>query len=153
MEIFATKDYGILAKLNEGVQNLHAELFPEFFKVHNLAEMTEFFKSVVDKPEHHFFIVKDVEELIGYAWIEVKDIPEGPIKKAFRLGYVHQISINEEKRNKGYGSFLIHKIASFARDHNLSRIELDYWIDNKNARSFYEKLGFVKFREHVYMDV
>lgn len=153
MEVIATRDYGILAKLNEGVQNLHAELFPNFFKVHDLVEMTEFFKNVVNKPDHHFFVVKDDEELVGYAWIEIKKIPEGPIKKAFSLGYVHQISINEGKRNKGYGSFLIHKIASFAREHNLSRIELDYWTDNINAKEFYEKLGFVKFREHVYMDI
>ncbi|WP_088068670.1 GNAT family N-acetyltransferase [Gottfriedia luciferensis] len=153
MEIFVTKDYRILAKLNESVQNLHAELFPQFFKVHNLNEITEFFKNVVDKPEHHFFVVKDVEELVGYAWIEIKNIPEGPIKKADRLGYIHQISINEGKRNMGYGSFLIHKLASFARDHELSRVELDYWIDNKNASEFYERLGFVKFREHVYMEI
>lgn len=153
MEILLTKDYRILAKLNEGVQNVHAELFPEFFKVHNIDEITEFFKSVVDKPEHFFLLVKDEEELVGYAWVEIKNIPEGPIKKAFRLAYVHQISINEGKRNKGYGSFLIHKIASFAREHNLSRVELDYWIDNKIARKFYEKLGFIKFREHVYMDI
>ncbi|MET3196455.1 hypothetical protein [Gottfriedia sp. OAE603] len=43
MEMILTKDYGILAKLNESVQNLHAELFPEQFKIHNIKEVTEFF--------------------------------------------------------------------------------------------------------------
>lgn len=153
MEIILTKDYRILAKLNGGVQNLHAELFPEFFKIHNIDEVTEFFKEVVNKPDHLFLLVKDEEEFVGYAWIEIKNSLENPFKKAFRTVYVHQINIVDGKRNNGYGSFIIHKIVSFARDHRITRIELDYWTDNSIAKNFYEKLGFKKFREHVFMEL
>lgn len=153
MEMILTKDYGILAKLNEGVQNIHAEIYPEFFKIHNIDEVTQFFKEVVNKPNHLFLLVKDEDEFVGYAWIEIKNSLETPFKKAFSTLYIHQINIVDDKRNKGYGSFIIHKIVSFARDHHISRIELDYWTDNSIAKNFYEKLGFKKFREHVFMEI
>lgn len=153
MEIIQSKDYRILAKLNEHVQNIHSELFPNLFKEHNLDEMTSFFKTVVENSNHLFLLVKDENEFVGYAWIEIKEYPESIFKKAYTSVYIHQISINSNKRNKGYGSFLIHKIASFAREHNVLRVELDYWSDNKMAKDFYEKLGFIKYREHVYLEV
>lgn len=153
MEMILTKDYRILAKLNEGVQNLHAELFPEQFKIHNIDEVTEFFKEIVNKPNHMFLLIQDEDDFVGYAWIEMKHSLETPFKKAFRTVYVHQINIVEEKQNRGYGSFIIHKIASFARDQQMNRIELDYWTDNRIAKNFYEKLGFKQFREHVFMEI
>lgn len=41
-------------------------------------------------------------------------------------------------------------IYKLARELGIDRVELDYWLDNKTAKDFYEQQGFVKYREDVY---
>jgi diamine N-acetyltransferase len=37
-------------------------------------------------------------------------------------------------------------IYDIAKTNNISKIELDYWVDNNAAKNFYIKSGFVKYR-------
>ena len=38
-------------------------------------------------------------------------------------------------------------------ERGIKRIELDYWSDNENAKSFYKKIGFNTYREFVFRDI
>lgn len=44
----------------------------------------------------------------------------------------------------------MNNIFKLANEKGIDLIELDYWLDNKNAKEFYEKYDFVKYREFVY---
>lgn len=153
MRISLTKDYEIIAKLNKYVQDLHAHLFPEYFKAYNYVEVKNFFKEIMNKPNLIFLLLEDNEESVGYAWIEFKDYPESAFKKSYKSVYVHQISISELHKNKGYGSRLLEEIATYAQTNGINKIELDYWVDNEVAKNFYRKKDFVKYREVVYKDI
>lgn len=153
MRISLTTDYEVVAKLNKFVQDIHTHLFPEYFKPYNYVEVKTFFKETINKPNLSFLLLEDQEEPVGYAWIEFKDYPESAFKKPYKSVYVHQISISEIHKNKGYGSRLLDEISTIAKVNGMNKIELDYWLDNKVAKDFYKKKEFIPYREVVYRDI
>ncbi|MFH0070733.1 GNAT family N-acetyltransferase, partial [Peribacillus sp. NPDC056705] len=86
-------------------------------------------------------------------WIEIREYPENAFKKGYKSVYVHQISIEDTKRNKGYGSSLMEYIYEIANDRGINLIELDYWFENSVAKDFYKKQNFIKYREFVYKEL
>ena len=153
MKISRTKDYEMVAKLNKYVQDLHTHLFPEIFKEYHDLEVRNFFKEMMNKPNMDFLLIEDIEEPVGYVWIEFKDYPESAFKKPFKSVYIHQISISKLHKNKGYGSKLMDEITTIAKTNGINKIELDYWLDNEAAKNFYKKREFIPYREFVYKDI
>lgn len=153
MRISLTKDYELVAKLNKYVQDLHTHLFPENFKEYNFVEVKNFFKETMNKPNLIFLLLEDNEESVGYAWIEFKDYQESAFKKSYKSLYVHQISISEIHKNKGYGSRLMDEISTIAKTNGMNKIELDYWLDNEAAKNFYKSREFIPYLEFVFKDI
>ncbi|MGI8313946.1 N-acetyltransferase family protein [Halobacillus mangrovi] len=150
MRITETKDCALIAELNKHVHKLHVELYPTYFKPYNYEQMKAFFEDMVNHPQFVFFVLEAEGEARGYSWVEIRKHSENPFKKAYTSIYVHQISVEESYRKKGCGQKLMKAVERLAETHGASEIELDYWIDNKEAKRFYEKNGFVLFRECVH---
>lgn len=153
MGIIQSKDYAIIAELNQHVHKVHVTLYPDYFKEYNFEVIRDFFKSIINNPNFIFLLLEEDDESFGYAWIEIKQYSENPFIKAYQSVFVHQISVSEVYRNKGYGSKLMDKIYEIAKSHGIQKIELDYWADNQMARDFYGKHGFAKYSEFVYKDL
>ncbi|PLR98905.1 GNAT family N-acetyltransferase [Bacillus sp. T33-2] len=152
MKISQTDNYETIAKMNEHVQEIHTSLYPKYFKEYNYPAVAEFFKGIVGKPQYIFLLLEE-DEPIGYAWIEKKAYPENAFKKQCLSVYVHQISIIESYKHKGYGSTLMDEIEHIAREIGAETLELDYWVDNAAARDFYKKKGFTLAREFVEKEI
>lgn len=150
MRISQTQDAILIAKLNKPVHDLHHSLYPAYFREYNAEEIIETFKQLIKKKNNCFFVLEDDEEAVGYAWIEKVFYPETAFKKAYTSIYIHQLSINESKRQKGYGTKLMDYIYGLAKKDKIYAVELDYWIDNITANDFYKKHGFKPYREFVY---
>jgi diamine N-acetyltransferase len=153
MIIYPTTDYNKIAILNKEVHDLHYYLYPTFFKKYSYPEMLYFFQRAMENPNSIFLLIEDNRQVLGYVWAEVNDNPANQFSDGLRSLYIHQISLIKAARNKGYGSKLMEEIYSFARRNQVKRIELDYWVENKIAKSFYKKHGFTKAREFVYKDI
>jgi diamine N-acetyltransferase len=150
MKIGRTTDYGLVARLNKPVHELHATLYPDYFKDYDFLVLRESFKQLMSNEAYIFLVLEDNAEPIGFAWIEIKNYPETPFKKPYRSVYVHQISIEPQRERLGYGSKLMEHIFGIARNQEIDLVELDYWFENENAKRFYKKHGFVTYREFVY---
>jgi len=44
-------------------------------------------------------------------------------------------------------------VYDIAKENGIKSVELDYWVENEEAKTFYKKLGFTKYREFVYMSL
>ncbi|UOQ50359.1 GNAT family N-acetyltransferase [Gracilibacillus caseinilyticus] len=150
MKISQTKDFEVVAKLNKPVHDLHCSLYPKYFNEYNYDEIKEIFKKLIENDDIIFLLLEDNHEAVGYAWIEVREYPENAFEKSYKSIYVHQISIIQTQRKKGDGTALMNNIYNLANEKGIDLIELDYWLDNKIAKEFYEKHDFVKYREFVY---
>ncbi|WP_186579266.1 GNAT family N-acetyltransferase [Aquibacillus kalidii] len=153
MRIISTKDYHKIALLNKEVHDLHAQLYPNFFKKYKYNEIVGFFQRAVHNPNSIFLLLEDSNQALGYVWAEIFDYPDSEFGHSYRSLYIHQISIVKKAQSKGYGSKLMENIYMFARNNGIFKIELDYWADNEIAKSFYKKQGFKKVREFVYKDL
>lgn len=153
MKISQTSDYELIAILNKPVHDLHYSLYPKHFKEYDYNSAREEFRKLINKDHFIFLLVKDCQQAVGYAWLEIREYPENAFKKAYRSLYVHQLSINSTHRKKGYGNKLMNYIYSVAKEKETDRIELDYWFNNNIADEFYEKQGFVKYREIVWQSL
>ncbi|MFJ7930612.1 GNAT family N-acetyltransferase [Peribacillus sp. NPDC096448] len=150
MNVIQTWDHEVIAKLNRNVHNLHAKLYPKYFKEYNYNAMKETFKSLVKNNSFVFLVIKDHEVPIGYAWIEIKNYPESAFKNEYKSVYVHQLSIVESQANKGYGKKLMNEVYEIAKKNDIDLIELDYWFENIAAKEFYKKQNFKKYREFAF---
>jgi diamine N-acetyltransferase len=153
MEITKTKDYEAIAKLNKNVQDVHVELFPEYFTPYNYEPIRDFYKEIMKDRKQIFLLVEEDFNPIGYVWMTLRDSAETPFKKASRSLYIHQISIEKNSSNKGAGSKVIAYIEQLGKELGATKLELDYWIDNTIARNFYKKAGFVVNREVVHKEL
>ncbi|AMM92690.1 GNAT family N-acetyltransferase [Peribacillus simplex] len=150
MYVSQTRDHEVIAKLNQNVHSLHAKLYPKYFKEYKYSAMKETFKSLVENKSFVFLLLKEYEEPIGYAWIEIKNYPESAFKNEYKSVYVHQLSIAESQTQKGYGKQLMNKIYEIAKKNDIDLIELDYWFENTDAKEFYKKQHFKKYREFAF---
>ncbi|RZT23863.1 GNAT family N-acetyltransferase [Fictibacillus sp. BK138] len=153
MEIIQTQDYELVAKLNKNVQDVHVELFPEYFTPYNFEPIRDFYKDIMKDPAQIFLVVKEESNPIGYVWMTLRDSAETPFKKASKSLYIHQISIDKNNSNNGAGSQVIAYIEQLGKQLGVNKIELDYWIDNTIARNFYKKTGFLVNREVVHKEL
>ncbi|MGG0186802.1 GNAT family N-acetyltransferase [Bacillus rhizoplanae] len=153
MKINETNNYEIIAKLNEPVQNIHASLYPQHFHPYHYDAVKDFFQNVISNPNFIFLLLEESNQSLGYAWIEIKNYPGNAFKKPYTSIYIHQISILETYRNKGYGSQLLDYIYKIANNKNINMIELDYWLANTTAKQFYAKNEFELYREFIYKKI
>ena len=153
MHIYQTKDFELVAKLNKTVHDLHEDLYPDYFKPYDFGETKTFFQKIIDRAEFIFLVLEVDGKPLGYAWIELRIHSENTFKKSYKSVYVHQISIEENQRNKGYATALMDRITDLAKESGIYKIELDYWFNNEVAKTFYKKNNFVKYREFVYKDI
>ncbi|MBS4201660.1 GNAT family N-acetyltransferase [Bacillus sp. FJAT-49732] len=148
MEVSITKDYGLIAILNKSVHELHVELYPNYFNEYDFDKVRSFLEGIIQKDNQLFLLLKNENETLGYAWIEIKEYEENVFKKGYKSVYVHQLNVL--KPNRGLGSILMDKIYEIAREHEIELVELDYWAKNQVAERFYQKQGYVKYREFLY---
>jgi ribosomal protein S18 acetylase RimI-like enzyme len=153
MEIIQTTDHEIISLLNKEIHDLHVTLYPDHFKEYNYEIINDFFNQIMNKPEHIFLLLTEEDKCLGYSWIEIRQYPSNPFRKPYKSVFVHHISIVKEAQNKGLGKGLLNRIYEIAKEQGIEKIELDYWTDNEIAKQFYEKNGFIKYREFVYKDL
>lgn len=150
MKITQTTDFELLAKLNKPIHDLHVSLYPEHFTEYNFDAIRDTFRQSVTKENFVFLLIEDNDEPLGYAWIEMKTYPQNAFSKQRRTVFVHQLSIVEQQKRRGYGSHLMNYIYELARNEGIDIIELDYWAKNEHAKNFYDKQDFLGYREFVY---
>ena len=112
------------------LQSIAPILVSEFDDFWNL----DVLKSELESPSSYYFVIKNNEEIVGFAGIKVildeADIMDIVIKKSYR--------------GNGLGKLLMEYLISFARSLKLLSLTLEVREDNYSAIALYTKLGFIK---------
>ena len=88
---------------------------------------------------------QDNEAIIGMAYFSVKNSIKG-----FRLGYISNLIVKEEKRRIGIGEEIIRKIIDYSKSNQIHSIRLAIRPDiDIGAKKLFIKLGF-KNVLHIY---
>jgi GNAT superfamily N-acetyltransferase len=140
--IVELKDANIITILNETVQNLHYEKYPEYFKAYDYQAIRKAIEELLTQDNWYSYVAYDDNKPIGYILFYVKEYKENPFRYSYKGIHIDQLSVIKEYQNKGIGSLLMKKAEDKGKDNNVSQIELTYWEKNTEAKEFYEKKGF-----------
>ncbi|MBB6732698.1 GNAT family N-acetyltransferase [Cohnella zeiphila] len=153
MNITRTTDFELITSLNKPIHELHVSLYPQYFTEYNYEAIRDSFESLVKNDLFIFLLLEDANEPLGYAWVELRNYHQNAFTKARQALFVHQISIVNGQKRRGYGTALMNYIYDLAREQSIETVELDYWANNEVAKNFYKKQGFSGYREFVYKSV
>lgn len=145
----STTDARLIARLNRSIHEHHVRMNSDYFAEYEEEKMYEAFLTLIGKSNHHFMVMEVEATPVGYIWFEEKVSEATAFRQAVRTVYVHHISIDTMYQRKGYGRRMMEWIEQWARDHQFKSIELDYWMINSEAASFYDEIGFVPKRQIV----
>lgn len=84
-----------------------------------------------------FFTAVENDAVVGYIGMSV----------VVDEGYIFNVAVDKDFRKKGIGSALVETLVTYAKKNNLCFLTLEVRESNENARSLYEKFGFIKVGE------
>ncbi len=146
IRLAAPSDSSLLSNLTVDVQSLHAEHYPNVFKMPESDDFARsFFEEMLADLSVSIFIAEDDEKPVGCILCRLIERPENPFTFAARTLLIDQISVHPSAGGKGVGAALMQQAESLAKELNVQRIQLDSWGFNLNAHGFFEHLGFEKF--------
>ena len=131
-----------------------AKVLLDFYNMNDVDEAIQSFNNELDK-DFHYIVAEEAGKIIGLVTWLMHGLPNHGL---FELD---RICILSEARGKGVGRKLVDKLidnASKWYDKKGEKIRKLYLLtheDNKNAHSFYEKVGFsheTTLKDHYYKD-
>ena len=131
-----------------------AKVLLDFYNMNDVDEAIQSFNNELDK-DFHYIVAEEAGKIIGLVTWLIHGLPKHGL---FELD---RICILSEARGKGVGRKLVDKLidnASKWYDNESEKIRKLYLLtheDNKNAHSFYEKVGFsheTTLKDHYYKD-
>lgn len=155
MNIIMTRcTLGDSRKLQEIVYETFKETFEDQNSPENMkAYLEEAFninqvENELSNPSSHFFLVSFNDKIAGYLKVNTGDAQtEEMDDDALEI---QRIYIINKFQKLGLGKYLFNKAMDIAMKQNKKKIWLGVWEKNKNAISFYKRLGFTQTGAHSF---
>ena len=102
----------------------------------------EYFKAELEKKNSAVFIAEDKKPIGIIIATYFKPLR---ISKFARKGYVSNLYVQKNYRNKGVGKKLLDISLKWLKENKVKYISLEIHLENKDALNFYSKMGFEKY--------
>lgn len=122
----------------------------DYFNYDGLSE-TEIRKQLqesLSNPMSKTYVAKDGTKPIGFIKGEICDCYL-PFSKVKKIGYIESAFLLSKYRRKGIMRQLELRMVQFFKEHKISYVELNVITKNTVAKSTWESLGYVTFREQM----
>lgn len=153
ISIRETPDATFLAELNKEVQEQHHRMYPEIFRPYDKEEITKAIKKMLGGREAKAFVAYIDNEPAGYAIIFISRFNQNAFQQARSAMQVDQFATLEKFRRKGVGKKLMDFLVDLAKKEKLSRIDLNHWEKNEEAKGFFKAAGFHNYNTRMYYEV
>ena len=140
------------------LQRIGRDAFADTFSAYNTEDdmklyldknyATEKISAELNDPDGQFLLVFDGDVCAGYARLKKGNNPDGVNGKAIEIERLYAV---KQYIGKEVGKKLMQACIDYAVAHNFETVWLGVWEKNERAIRFYEKNGFRKFGEHVFM--
>ena len=125
-------------------QNQISQLkFQAFSEEHESREVVDrYVAEALKDPESRLYILLKNGQVIGTCTVDLSS----------NTNYFYGLAISELERGKGYGSYLAKSLVNQLIEQNDKEFQIAVEDSNVGAKRLYEKIGFVKQTQVVYLD-
>ncbi|MBC8776838.1 GNAT family N-acetyltransferase [Streptococcus sp. IMAU 99161] len=117
--------------------------FEAFSEEHESREVVDrYVAKALKDPESYLYILLKNGQLIGTCTVDLSS----------NTNYLYGLAIAELERGKGYGSYLAKFLVNQLIEQNDKEFQIAVEDSNVGAKRLYEKIGFVKQTQVVYLD-
>jgi len=136
-------DLDAIVELNQVVQSVHAELYPEDFRPTAQADGLRDLLA----PRLANVAIAEIDGVrVGYIWFEIQTRPANPFSPPLRRLFVHHLSVLRDFHRRGVASALMSHAEAFAEGEDIDEIALSHWTNNTAARQFFATQGFAPYQ-------
>ena len=104
--------------------------------------MDRYVAEALKDPESRLYILLKNCQVIGTCTVDLSS----------NTNYFYGLAISELERGKGYGSYLAKSLVNQLIEQNDKEFQIAVEDSNVGAKRLYEKIGFVKQTQVVYLD-
>ncbi len=144
------KDMKRVLKLLSEVLEIHAKIRPDIFvsgtTKYSDEELREIFR---DDGKPVFVAVDDVDEVLGYAFCEIKEMPKRPFMQSYKMLYIDDLCVDENDRGQHIVKQLYEYVMDYARTIGCYEVMLNVWEGNDRAKAFYQNVGMKVKETHM----
>lgn len=101
-----------------------------------ISEQEKEINQLINSDNSIIFVAEDENELVGYLGAYGRN--QNRIKHTVTIG----IAILQSHVGKGIGTMLFQELESWAKNHNIRRLELTVMENNPSGQALYKKMGF-----------
>ena len=144
-------DAEVLSLLNADVQSLHASALPERFKP--LGPDTfppAAARTLLGNSSNLVFVAEVDSKPAGYAYGEVVNLSETPLRHAWDEIHLHHISVRPAYRRMGVASALLDSVRAAAIEIGIDLVTLQVWAFNADAQAFFKRQGFTPYMARLW---
>ena len=117
--------------------------FQAFSEEHESKEVVDrYVAEALKDPESRLYILLKNGQVIGTCTVDLSS----------NTNYLYGLAIAEHERGKGYGSYLAKSLVNQLIEQNDKSFQIAVEDSNVGAKRLYEKIGFVKQTQVVYLD-
>jgi ribosomal protein S18 acetylase RimI-like enzyme len=147
-------DAALISALNDDVQRLHHERYPDLFKSPSPETFpAEHVAGLLADPNTILLIALEGDAPVGYLYAEIRRRPESALRYAMEVVYINHISVKPEAQGRGHGKQLIEAACAIARQEGIQRAALDVWAFNTAAHHAFEQYGFADFNHVMWKEL
>ena len=141
-------DVAEIAGLALEIQDVHVAGRPDLFKPGGVESIAEIAHRIVTAGEF-YWVATLGDTPVGYAFARLVEEPESRWRYAARTLVLDQMGVAKGHRSRGVGEALWNAVREAAAEERVERVVLNVWAFNRDARRFYERLGFRSFHERM----
>ena len=139
-------DYHAACRLWAEADALHARERPDRFRpTDQPARSRRLFDAHLADPDQALFVAEVDGEVVGLVRVQALERPEVPDVPALtprRYAMVQELAVAQTHQRSGIAARLMEEAHRWARDRNLTQIELGVYEFNQPALRLYSKLGY-----------
>lgn len=137
------RDFIRIDALYEQIDKIHRDVHNERFQVPNIPGRSEEYKEeLISNCDSQFIVAEDNEVVIGFAEARTMNSLDFQVLRKRKWLQINSIVVDEAYRGSGIGQALFDYLTVWAKQREISSIELNVYSFNEPARGFYEKNGF-----------
>ena len=134
-----------LTELLSQVLELHADIRPDIFISGTTKYTKEELEDIVKDDGNPIYVaVDDNENVLGYAFCQLKSQPFSNNMVPFQSLFIDDLCVDKNTRGKHVGTALFEHVKEEAKRLGCYEVSLNVWEGNDKAINFYNAMGFKK---------